>query len=486
MIMNKKERKSIADEEAIKRLREKCSENLEAMVNAPIQHALNRLKNFAFKNALMQDVPAITISVDTFCTLVGPPISENLNESIKIKGRICGEKFAKTYLSFLRYDIGVPKSIDLLLEGWAFFDTGANWGTFNVLYEKDNKKIIITMENNFLLRGRKQDKHSKCVFIEGYIEGLLWTCLKYYPRWFEEVTTAPRELLEPVKVEEKPEGDLCKFYATLKEEELKDAFNMIYSIERRIENDDILRIPLEIRILLEVALKQKLDINKDERIYVPQLLSPFKKIKKMKIVNINKITDIYHWSSKDAHIIEDYTKEEIIKALSLVKTFLRYIELLDLNEEDRESLRHRAFEARSGGKKRGRRNVFICYSHQDGHFVDRIVGHLQSSGISVWIDKIEIKVGDSLHDKIKEGMDKMNYLAVILSPSSLNSNWVREELKEAISRQLKDYEIKVLPILYKECSDEDLPIFIREKKYADFRDMNRYDIAFEELLNSIR
>lgn len=343
----KKEKIGIADDDAIKKIRAKCSGNLETEVIIPVKNAMKHLRRFAFNNALMPDLPAITISIDTLYTLLEPSKSQDFEKSIKMKGIVCGQKFAKNYLNFLRLEIGAPKTTQLLLEGWSFFDTGADWGTFDVLYEKEKNSIIITLENSFLLRGLEGGNHIYCNFIMGYIEGVLWAILKYYPRWFKQLTGYSPCYLEPVKVEEKPEGEICKFFVILKEEELKEAFDIVYDIERFIENDNYRKIPVEIRIMLEMALKQKLNINYEERIYVPQLITPFKKIKEMRGSNIREIKKIYAWANKDAHVINGYSNQEIIESLNNSKKFLMHLELLDLNEKERKRLRNMAYELKS-------------------------------------------------------------------------------------------------------------------------------------------
>ena len=44
--------------------------------------------------------------------------------------------------------------------------------------------------------------------------------------------------------------------------------------------------------------------------------------------------------------------------------------------------------------------VFISYSHQDKPFVSKLVTDLASMGAKVWVDLIEMKVGDSIVNKI--------------------------------------------------------------------------------------
>lgn len=482
--MNKKEMRNIIGNEEIAGIRQKCSANLEAQVSQPIAQALEHLRVFAFNNALLPDVPAITISVDTFYTLI-EPFSGDAKEAYKLKGMEAGEIFAKKYIDFLRYKVGVPQSIWHLLKGWAFFDTGANWGTFDIFYEEEQKKVIVTLENSFLTRKLEKDKHRFCSFMDGYIEGILWTCLKYYPRWYKDVLGhIPANMnIEPILVKEEPEGDICRFIVSLQPEELADIFDMMYGIDRLIECGDLRRIPLEIRMVLEIALKKKLAIKEEERIYVPQLLTPFKALKDKRKMNIKKISNIYAWASRDAHLIVTYSKEEIIKNLGIVADFLRDLELLEIDDENKILFRTKALDARAGGEVKKGRGIFISYSHQDKEFVDKLVQDLQNSGISIWVDKVEIKLGDSFIEKISEGIDKMEYLAIVLSPDSVNSSWVKKEVEVAMNQEIQGKKIKVLPLLHRECT---IPSFLQDKLYADFTEEERYEVALEMILNRLR
>jgi hypothetical protein len=98
----------------------------------------------------------------------------------------------------------------------------------------------------------------------------------------------------------------------------------------------------------------------------------------------------------------------------------------------------------------------------------------------VWWDEWEIRVGDSLMTKVQEGIVASSYLAVVLTPTSVSSAWVKEELHAALHRQLEDKGIRVLPILLAPC---EIPPFLAEKKYADFT--RTYESGLTGLVKSI-
>jgi signal transduction histidine kinase len=119
-------------------------------------------------------------------------------------------------------------------------------------------------------------------------------------------------------------------------------------------------------------------------------------------------------------------------------------------------------------------SVFLSHNFEDKTFARKLATDLRLAGARVWLDEAEIKLGDSLIDKISEGINETEYLAVVLSPHSVQSSWVRRELDIALNREIAGRKITVLPLLYQEC---DIPAFLRGKLYADFREGKNYTRA---------
>ena len=125
-------------------------------------------------------------------------------------------------------------------------------------------------------------------------------------------------------------------------------------------------------------------------------------------------------------------------------------------------------------------DLFISYSSKDAEFVGQLAGDLLSRGAKVWWDKWQMKVGDSLHKKIQEGITNSAWLCVVLSPHSVSSPWVEKELNAALMRELEQKEVFVLPILYKDC---EIPLMLKDKVYADFR--ASYQQGLEAILERV-
>lgn len=110
--------------------------------------------------------------------------------------------------------------------------------------------------------------------------------------------------------------------------------------------------------------------------------------------------------------------------------------------------------------------VFISYSHTDKDFVDRLAGNLVARKAQVWVDRWELNLGDSIINKVQEAIEKASALLVVLSKSSVASEWCKKEFTAGLLRELEEKRIVVLPVLLEDC---EVPLFLRDKLYADFR-----------------
>ena len=128
---------------------------------------------------------------------------------------------------------------------------------------------------------------------------------------------------------------------------------------------------------------------------------------------------------------------------------------------------------------RPRPRIFMSHSHSDRPFVQRLGAKLNALGIDVWVDDAEIKLGDSLIEKIREGIDSSDFFAAIISAQSVKSKWVKLELDVAMTQEIEGRRVKVLPLLIEDC---DLPGFLIGKLYADFRPGADHETALARLL----
>lgn len=123
-------------------------------------------------------------------------------------------------------------------------------------------------------------------------------------------------------------------------------------------------------------------------------------------------------------------------------------------------------------------SIFLSHSSKDKAFVNRLATDLRRLGYYVWTDDAEIKVGDSLIQKIGRGIDRVAYVGAVISHNSVTSDWVAKELDIAMNQEIEGRRVKVLPLLLE---DVELPGFLKGKRYADFRDERKYGESLMEI-----
>ena len=126
-------------------------------------------------------------------------------------------------------------------------------------------------------------------------------------------------------------------------------------------------------------------------------------------------------------------------------------------------------------------DIFLSYSHADSPFVKHLVPHLQSQGISYWLDKHEIGVGQTLIERIQYGIDNSGFLAVVISSNSVESEWVKKEVAVGIDKEVSQKQVFVLPIKIDGCR---IPWLLAGKMCADFS--NNYDEGLRTLIATIK
>jgi hypothetical protein len=127
------------------------------------------------------------------------------------------------------------------------------------------------------------------------------------------------------------------------------------------------------------------------------------------------------------------------------------------------------------------RIAFVSHSTKDKPFVRKLASDLVASGVKVWIDEQNILVGDSIPEKIAQGLAESDFFLIVLSKNSVNSEWVRKELNSAIVHEIERRKVTILPI---KLDDAKMPETIKDKLYADFS--KSYEEGLEKLIRSIK
>lgn len=122
--------------------------------------------------------------------------------------------------------------------------------------------------------------------------------------------------------------------------------------------------------------------------------------------------------------------------------------------------------------------VFVSYSRNDKHFVDKLSANLRQRGINVWIDVENIMPGTDWQSEIEKGLKGATALILVISKDSVKSKWALLELAEMIR-----FNKFVLPLIIEDVNPDELPESIRNIQWVDFR--KSYEDGITALLNAL-
>jgi hypothetical protein len=102
-------------------------------------------------------------------------------------------------------------------------------------------------------------------------------------------------------------------------------------------------------------------------------------------------------------------------------------------------------------------DFFICHDSRDKEVVAKpLFEELRKKGLNVWYDEFSLEIGDSLTEKIQEGIKNCKRAIVIISPNFLsNERWIKYEFQSILSKQISSNSKIILPIWH-EVGENDL------------------------------
>ena len=122
-----------------------------------------------------------------------------------------------------------------------------------------------------------------------------------------------------------------------------------------------------------------------------------------------------------------------------------------------------------------RPQVFFSYARADAEFVLKLANDLRAAGISLWIDQLDIPAGERWDSAVENALKASPYLLVVLSPASVDSQNVMDEVAFALENKKK-----VVPVLCTHCA---IPFRLQRLQYADFT--ATYNNGFAQLLSAL-
>ena len=110
--------------------------------------------------------------------------------------------------------------------------------------------------------------------------------------------------------------------------------------------------------------------------------------------------------------------------------------------------------------------VFLSHSSLDGQFASDVAGVMRRHGIPVWYSQTNILGAQQWQDEIGAALQRCDWFAVILSPQSAGSMWVKRELSYALEQNR--FENKIVPITYQPSDYERLSWTLSLFQMIDF------------------
>lgn len=129
--------------------------------------------------------------------------------------------------------------------------------------------------------------------------------------------------------------------------------------------------------------------------------------------------------------------------------------------------------------------VFLSHASEDkDRFARRLAEEFHKNGIKCWFDEWEISPGDSLYERINEGIKESGYFVVVLSNNSIDKPWVKKELAAGFSMLVRE-KVELIPVILDNLPMDSLPELLTDIVYCNFSDLDKFDSEFTRLKNKI-
>ncbi|HMO53366.1 MAG TPA: toll/interleukin-1 receptor domain-containing protein [Tepidiformaceae bacterium] len=113
------------------------------------------------------------------------------------------------------------------------------------------------------------------------------------------------------------------------------------------------------------------------------------------------------------------------------------------------------------------KELFLSHADRDRAVADRLSAELTRHGVPHWFSRRELVGAQQWHDEIGEALERCDWFAVLLSPRSVASMWVKREVLFALGDP--KFERRIVPILAEDCSTRQLSWALDQHQRVDLR-----------------
>lgn len=129
------------------------------------------------------------------------------------------------------------------------------------------------------------------------------------------------------------------------------------------------------------------------------------------------------------------------------------------------------------------KDVYLCYNSADAYWVRNLAEHLESETIDglpgsrrlrVFLDQWDIDSGESLIQRMNEGMKHSRFVVTVLSPEFMKAPWPTFEWTHIVSEDPMNVQKRLIPVRVRDVTLDgkeriDFCAPFRGLKYIDFR-----------------
>jgi len=138
-------------------------------------------------------------------------------------------------------------------------------------------------------------------------------------------------------------------------------------------------------------------------------------------------------------------------------------------------------------------SCFISYTSKDYAFANLLYADLQNKGVRCWFAPEDMKIGDRLRPRIDETIRLYDKLLLVLSKTSVASQWVEQEVETALARERQQGTTILFPVRIDNTVmtlELGWPALIRNtRNIGDFRRWKTHTVyqkAFDRLLRDLK
>lgn len=128
-------------------------------------------------------------------------------------------------------------------------------------------------------------------------------------------------------------------------------------------------------------------------------------------------------------------------------------------------------------------HVPMCHASEDkARFAEPLATMLRERFVDIWLDKWEIRLGDSLVRRVfDDAVGKADAVIFLLSNASVIKPWVQAELDLSVIRRLEE-GIRIIPVLVEPC---EVPQCLRATKYIELAKAGSLQAVAEEIASTL-